>query len=210
MEIISPHRKRLATVRHPVPTCAALAVVVCAGLIATSAQAEPLDLTDGEHILNLSARDYGALPSGLPTHPVDFPAGEYLIETITPDTHGDADYVAWSHAFGQEETWHTAWRAYLNDEEEIFVNGGQFTAADSAAEALAATDPDRLLRSFVLDVPATLRFGFGDNQISDNQRGVSLRVTVIPEPSTMALLVLGGVSLIGCRRRAAATKHHVT
>lgn len=170
--------------------------------IAPHASAEPLDLTDGEHILNLSPTQFGSFPAGLATHPVEFPPGDYVISIITPvvtsDTyHDEAVYTAWSHAFGNAGTWQTEWRAWRDDDdEEIFITGGQFTQADSAGDALAATIPERLVTAFTLDEPATLRFGFGDNARHDNQGGVSLRI-VIPEPASgvVALPGLGAASL---------------
>lgn len=141
----------------------ALAAVAAARLglaIAPHARAEPLDLADGEHILNLSAREFGSLRAGKATHPVDFPAGDYVISIITPvitsDTqHDDAVFTAWSHAFGNVGTWHTGWRAWRDDEDEgIFIIGGQFTGADAPADALAATVSERLVTPLTLEEPA--------------------------------------------------------
>ncbi len=170
-------------------------------------RAEPLDLLEGEHIPNLSAREFGSFPAGLATHPVEFPAGDYVVSIITPvvtsDTHhDDAVFIAWSHAFGNAGTWHTAWRAWRDDEdEEIFISGGQWTQADSDADALAATIPERLVTPFTLDEPATLRFGFGDNTLHDNRGGVSLEI-VIPEPASGVLALLGMGAVMMRRRRA--------
>ena len=104
---------------------------------------------------------------------MDFPAGDYVISIITPQTHDEAVFTAWSHSFGNG-TWHTEWRAWRDDEEEIFIFGGQFTSADLAEDALAETNPENFVTRFTLDAPATLRFGFGDNALHDNQGGISL------------------------------------
>lgn len=173
---------------------------MCVGLLAPAARAVPLDLSSGEHILNLSASQFGSLPAGLPTHPVDFPAGNYVITLVTPATHDSAQHTAWSHAFGSPGTWHTSWRAYRDG--EIFVSGGSFTAADSAAEALSATASDKFEARFSLDEATTLRFGFGDDVLFDNRGGVSLQVA-IPEPASLALLIAVAAPAWWLRSRSA-------
>ena len=61
------------------------------------------------------------------------------------------------------------------------------------------------LRALTFDTPVTLSFGIPDNDFADNTGGVSLSISAVPEPQSVALLLagLGVVGFVASRRKAA-------
>ena len=154
-------------------------------------------------------------------------AGDYRFTLVNnaighSSYHPQASYTAWSyHTPGPQ--WGTNYNISFDDNDPTndildsnFIgpdrlSGGRFTNALNALESFEQTaDADRLILEATILFDQTIGFYFGDQVISDNAGGVSVKIDLItvPEPSTLGILgAFGtGICFLRCRRRRSVCK----
>jgi len=133
-------------------------------------------------------------------------AGRYLVYSVGHDAAAGFSFDAWNYAGGwlnQYFIWTptgTHWAGTLN------AAGTNWKIFDTAPEALATAQATFSPLTLELATETTVRFGIADSFYGDNSGGISLNVTVVPEPASGALLVagLGRLHRLVRRRRAGA------
>jgi hypothetical protein len=150
-------------------------------------------------IVNIDSTKYGDLRDGLPTFNLSEPAGTYLISPVDPQTDAQALYTAWD-PFAPQVDW-------LNTLEISLASNGNQAApvADLGDTTMHGTpqqafsDPNNVPVTVTLPMPDTIEFGVDDNNLSDNQGGISFTIQAIPEPSSTFLAITAAATLSAFR-----------
>ena len=128
-------------------------------------------------IININSRVNGAPPQ-FPTVDTVLQPGNYVVALISPAEDSQALYQAWR--YGNTSPWITQWAAVRSGGTGT-LSGGNITDANGNPWTSAA---DAYNNSFnrasgvVVSAAETFGFYIGDNQLTDNQGGVSLRIAV--------------------------------
>ena len=137
---------------------------------------------------------------------INLSAGTYDVEVISMSEGGAFDaWSPWNNTTCPDEcglnSGHTGWvNNYTIGSVELgattYTSGLRYsTAAGANATAIDS--------SFTLSYAEDAEFYIDDTPISDNAGGISLNVTAVPEPMTVAMLGIG-LALLGLRRRSEA------
>lgn len=111
-------------------------------------------------------------------------AGVYKFALVSPDDCPEAQFMGWSYSSGQSGTWVTATNIWPEGSgdcggglDELGV--GSFNGVDSAQDAWndLLNDPRRRLNLIVLDGMTQIHFYLSDNQVNDNQGGMTVLIS---------------------------------
>lgn len=134
------------------------------------------------------------------------PAGEYRITNAFARGLPGAQHAAWSYNLNTA-SW--TWAYVLANAADDTVIWWDFAGsiAGSAAQVAAQPAVQSYSRLLTLTAPTTLLFTLRDYHVPDNGGGISLDISPVPEPATLALWAAGLAGLAGfahARRRSGA------
>lgn len=149
-----------------VVTAEGVGVATVTGTSGSATVEVPVTVSTPIDTVDVDARLYGSLLSGLRTLSVPLPAGTHTMTLI------EGRFVGWSFGSGGAGTWRTHYRVYYPD--STSVDGGEALTEDGPDAAFAATT----VRTMELTLPSALeiRIGVPDNVLGDNAGGVTLEL----------------------------------
>jgi hypothetical protein len=156
-----------------------------------------------QQVVHLDARVNGGHTLGFPVVEVPLTAGHWSATLIEPSTDLEAIFQAWAFNIGATGTWGTSYRIFLADDTQL-PSGGLFAEAltpqDAWDETVAA---GRDVHIFTVPEDQDVIFDIGDNQLADNQGGVSFRLepSEVPEPGALLQAAAGSLVLMAAARR---------
>jgi hypothetical protein len=165
-----------------------LVIALALILLATAAEAEIL--------LNLRGNLYGDYPRE-PAYTLTLSAGTWCFDLVSPATNPNATYWAWN-PWSSGGVWHTK---YTVHDGSTRYTAGLFNSATDRQTAFWATHSSNSgALTITLPQQTTVFVGICDYPVGDNQGGLSILVTPVPEPSSW-LALAGGVGAIFALRR---------
>lgn len=159
-----------------------------------------------DRIINVSGQY--AVCNGCPWSPVGFmfDAGSYTVTPVLANTVPEAQFTAYN--FGMGLGWSAAYGVALDrDRIRDFGSAGPHAGAGWPDEATAFAHS--AIGNFSIASAQTVYFGVPDSFHGDNFGGVSLKVSTVPLPTTLALLV-PAMGLLGHVRQRRARSPALT
>lgn len=148
-------------------------------------------------IINLDASS-----SSVARHTISLSAGIYKVEFIGIADGGKFDaWSAWSSTAGCDSNGLNCGRGFLNT---AFFNSAQFARVRIGGyeryltSALALSNAEGT--TFELNTAGNVQFYISDTHYGDNRGGLSLRVTQVPEPSTLILFAVTVLMMLRVRK----------
>ena len=155
-----------------------------------------------QQVVHLDARVIGSHFLGFPVVEVPLTAGHWSAMLIEPSTDPEAMFQAWAFT-SSADGWGTSFRIFLADDTSL-GEGGLFAEAASPQEAWDETvAAGKDVKIFTVPEDQNVIFDIGDNQLGDNQGGVSFRLepSEVPEPTALLATAAGGLVLGAAARR---------